>query len=76
MIPALAQSGTLPAELKQNRAEEDWGGFHITIDDSKAYRKPWTVTEEVRRVLNTNLLEFICNENNRDLVHLPGRFLQ
>ncbi len=50
--------------------------IQITIDDPKAYTKPWTVTEEFRLVLNTDLLEFICNENNRDLVHLPGSSLQ
>jgi len=50
--------------------------IQITIDDPKAYTKPWTVTEEVRLVLNTDLLEFICNENNRDLAHLPGNALQ
>ena len=50
--------------------------IQITIDDPKAYTKPWSVTEEVRLVLNTDLLEFICNENNRDLVHLPGSSLQ
>jgi len=50
--------------------------IQITIDDPKAYTKPWTVTEEVRLVLNTDLLEFICNENNRDLVHLPRSSLQ
>ena len=44
----------------------------ITIDDPKAYTKPWTVTEEFRLVRNTELMEFICNENNRDLEHLPG----
>jgi hypothetical protein len=50
--------------------------IQITIDDPKAYTKPWTATEEFRMVLNTDLLEFICNENNRDLVHLPGSSLQ
>jgi hypothetical protein len=25
---------------------------------------------------DTELLEFICNENNRDLEHLPGKALQ
>jgi hypothetical protein len=50
--------------------------IQITIDDAKAYTKPWTVSEDVRLVLNTDLLEFICNENNRDLVHLPGSSLQ
>src|SRR6185295_1742973 len=44
----------------------------ITIDDSKAYTKPWTVTEEFRLFTNSDLMEFICNENNRDVTHLPG----
>ncbi len=47
--------------------------IQITIDDPKAYTKPWIVTEEVRLSTNTELLEFICNENNRDLEHLPGK---
>ncbi|PYJ78865.1 MAG: hypothetical protein DME22_26270 [Verrucomicrobia bacterium] len=46
--------------------------IQITIDDPKAYTKPWTVTEEVHLLPNTELLEFICNENNLDVKHLPG----
>jgi len=45
----------------------------ITIDDPKAYTKPWTVTEPVHLLPDTELLEFICNENNRDVSHLPGQ---
>jgi hypothetical protein len=45
----------------------------ITIDDPKAYTKPWTVVEPVHLLPNTELLEFICNENNRDVPHLPGQ---
>jgi hypothetical protein len=44
----------------------------ITIDDSKAYTKPWTVTEEVHLLTDTELMESICNENNLDLQHLKG----
>jgi hypothetical protein len=47
--------------------------IQISIDDSKAYTKPWTVTEEVHLLPDTELLEFICNENNRDVPHLPGK---
>ncbi|MBI4473604.1 MAG: hypothetical protein HY646_13125 [Acidobacteria bacterium] len=47
--------------------------IQITIDDPKAYTKPWTVTEEVQLLTNTELMEFICNENNLDLEHLPGK---
>jgi hypothetical protein len=47
--------------------------LEITIDDPKAYTKPWTIHEEVHLLTDTELLEFICNENNRDVVHLPGQ---
>lgn len=47
--------------------------LEISIDDPKAYTKPWTVNEEVHLLTNTKLLEFICNENNRDLEHLPSQ---
>ncbi len=46
--------------------------LQITIDDPKAYTRPWTVNQEVHLLTNTELLEFICNENNRDVSHLPG----
>ena len=45
----------------------------ITIDDPKAYTKPWTVVEPVHLLPDTELLEFICNENNRYVSHLPGQ---
>ena len=44
----------------------------ITIDDPGAYTEPWTVTQETHLLPDTELLEFICNENNIDLPHLPG----
>ena len=47
--------------------------FRSTIDDPKAYSKPWTVTEDVHLLPDTELLEFICNENNLDVKHLPGQ---
>ncbi len=47
--------------------------IQITIDDPKAYTKPWTVTEQVHLLPETELLEYICNENNLDLPHLNGK---
>jgi hypothetical protein len=47
--------------------------IRITIDDLKAYTKPWTVTENLKLLVDSELLEFVCNENNKDLDHLPGR---
>ena len=45
----------------------------ITVDDPKAYTRPWTVNQEVHLLPDADLLEFICNENNRDVAHLPGQ---
>jgi hypothetical protein len=50
----------------------------ITIDDPKAYTKPWTVTQPLDFQPDNELIEYICNENNRyfDLVPSaapPGR---
>jgi hypothetical protein len=47
--------------------------IQITIDDPKAYTKPWTVTEAFRLLPDTELLEYVCNENNKDLQHLVGK---
>jgi len=46
--------------------------IEITIDDANAYTRPWTFTEHARLLTDTELMEAICNENNRDLEHLPG----
>ncbi len=46
--------------------------IEITIDDPGAYTRPWTVTQLVRLQADTELLEFVCNENNVDLEHLPS----
>lgn len=45
----------------------------ITINDPKAYTKSWTVTEPFRLLADTELLEYVCNENNKDLQHLVGK---
>ena len=37
----------------------------VTIDDPKAFTKPFTVRVRQKIMLNTNLIEFICNENEQ-----------
>jgi hypothetical protein len=45
----------------------------MTIDDPKAYTKPWkTQTIKLALALNTDLLEYICNENEKSLQHMVG----
>jgi len=45
----------------------------VTIDDPGAYKKPFTVTQEIHLRPGWEPLEFICSENNKDLDHLPGQ---
>jgi len=47
--------------------------IQITVDDSKAYTKPFTVTLPLTLMADTELLEYVCNENNKDLQHLVGK---
>jgi len=63
------------ARIIQTFKRVDYGHAEhtFTIDDPKTYTKPWTITQEARLVPNMELMEMICNENNRDLQHLPGK---
>jgi hypothetical protein len=44
--------------------------IEITVDDPKAYTKPWTVKLNQRIFSDTELIEFICEE--RDATHYVG----
>ena len=44
--------------------------LEITIDDPKMYVKPWTVKESPTLLADSELLEFNCNENEKDLRHM------
>jgi hypothetical protein len=65
---------------EQLRVTERWRRLdfgHITlqttIDDPGAYAKPWTVIYPLSFVPDTELLEYVCTENNKDVDHLVGR---
>jgi hypothetical protein len=45
----------------------------VTIDDPKAYTKPWNVKLAWGLVPDTDLIESICEENNKDLPHMVGK---
>lgn len=42
----------------------------ITIDDPTYYTRPWTATTQARLMADTELFEFICNENERSTQHM------
>ena len=45
----------------------------VTIDDPKAYTKPWSVKLSWDLQPDTDLIESICEENNRDPPHMVGK---
>jgi len=67
----LTESGTIIERFRR----PDFGHLEIevTIDDPKAYTKPWTVTVHQRIMAETDLIEFVCGENDKDETHLVGK---
>ena len=53
----------------------DYGHMQVqaTVEDTKAYAKPWTYTQPLALIVDGDLLELVCNENNRDLPHMKGK---
>jgi len=63
------------ARVRERIRRPDFGHLEveITVDDSKAYTKPWTVAMKQNIVLNTELVDEICVENEKDTKHLVGK---
>ena len=43
--------------------------IEITVDDSEAYTRPWSVTVKHEIMLDTDLIEFVCLENEKSTRH-------
>jgi len=73
-LDALGRPTTESLHVMERFHREDFGHLRleVTIDDPGAYTRPWVVNEEFVLDPETELMEFICNENNRDLTHLSG----
>jgi hypothetical protein len=45
----------------------------VTIDDPKAYTKPFTVRVDQRIMVDDEMIEFICAENEKSVAHMVGK---
>jgi hypothetical protein len=63
---------TEAGKVREQIRRPDFGHLEIrvTVDDPKAYTKPWTVTLKERIVVDTDLIDEICLENEQSLKHL------
>jgi len=63
---------TSAAKVQERIHRLDYGhmDIEVTVDDPKAYTKPWTVTLHQRLAINTDLVDEICIEGEKDVQHL------
>jgi hypothetical protein len=63
---------TQAAKVREQIRRPDFGYLEIqvTVDDPKAYTKPWTVTLRQRIVVDTELIDEVCLENEQSLKHM------
>lgn len=63
---------TEAARVREQIRRSDFGHLEInvTVDDPKAYTKPWTVTLKQRIVVDTELIDELCLENEQSLKHM------
>lgn len=76
--PWLDQAGypaTTALKLTERFRRRDFGhiDLEMIIEDPKMYTRPWSVFAELIFQADTELLEFICEENERDYKHMVGK---
>jgi len=65
---------TESAKVREQIRRPDFGHLEIqvSVDDPKAYTKPWSVTLKQRIVVDTELVDEICLENEKDAGNLKS----
>ncbi len=73
-LDARGSSLTNTAKVTERLRRPDFGRLQIelTVDDPKAYTAPWTVTLEQAIVVDTDMLDANCWENEKDVAELKS----
>jgi hypothetical protein len=63
------------ARLTERIRRPDYGHLEIefTVNDSKTYTRPWTVTVDEMIQLNIEMIDEVCLENEKSLQHMVGK---
>jgi hypothetical protein len=66
---------TSAAKVTERFRRPDFGhlDIEVTVNDSKAYTKPWTVKFRQTIVVDTEMLDEICLENEKSMQHMPAK---
>jgi hypothetical protein len=70
-LDALGHPHTEALHVTERFRRRDFGHMKIdiTFEDPKTYTRPWTISADAQFTPDTELLEFVCNENERSLQH-------
>jgi len=65
---------TSAATMTERITRPNYGTLNIviTVDDPKAYTKPWTVDMNMKIMIDTQMIEEFCLENEKDSQRLLG----
>jgi len=78
VLDAFRHPHTEALHITERLRRRDFGHIELqqTYDDPGAYARPWTITLNLELDPDNEVLEYFCNENERDLVHrVPHRHL-
>jgi hypothetical protein len=59
------------ARLTERIRRPTWGHIEVqvTVNDPKVFTKPWTITFNLRPLVDTEMLDFMCQQNNTSTEH-------
>jgi hypothetical protein len=66
-------SEALSVQERYHRRDFGHMDIKITIEDSKMFTRQFTFGYKVNLIPDSDVLESFCNENEKDLAHLPGQ---
>ena len=74
-LDALGHPHTEALHTTERYRRLDFGRMELeyTLDDPNAYAKPWTIKINMLLAPDTEMLEYVCNENEKDHSHMVGK---
>ena len=74
-LDAFGHPHTEALHIVERFTRRDFGHIDVqmTFDDPGAYSKPFSIRFSQTLTPDTDLIEYICNENEKDRVHLDGK---
>jgi hypothetical protein len=71
-IPGHPHTDALRVTERFRRLDVGRMQLEMTFEDAKTYTRPWTISVDVGLTPDTELLEYVCNENEKDRDRYTG----